>query len=563
MKNYEIAQILYQIADILEILKVEWKPTAYRRAARSIETMSEDIVELYKRKELQKIPGVGIHIADKIKEIIETGSLKYLEKIKKETPFDYEGLMSIEGMGPKKVMALYQKLKIKTLKDLEKAAKAHKIRELFGFGEKTEQSILNNIELARTKKNRILLSSALTIGEDITSKLKKFCIDIKYAGSLRRMKETIGDIDILASSENPEKAFEEFSKFGEVIIKGPTKCSIRLQTGFHVDLRMIKPESFGSALQYFTGSQTHNIALRRIAISKGYKLSEYGLFSGAKRLAGSDEKEIYTKLGMQYIPPELRENSGEIEVSLKNLIPELVGYNDILGDLQIHTSWSDGENTIEEMIKSALEMKYKYLCISDHAGNLKIANAMNEQRLKKQIQAIKKIEKKFPEIKILKGAEVEILPNGNLGIKNEVLKELDIVLIAVHSRFKMPENEMTERIVKAMSNDYATILAHPTGRKVMRKEPYSLNFEKIMQASKDYKVFMEINSWPERLDLSDINARAAIENKCRLFINTDSHATEQLKLIRLGIGQARRAWAKKSDILNTLDYEKLIRELKS
>jgi len=562
MRNYEIAQILYQIADILEILKVEWKPNAYRKAARTIEAMPEDVYEIYKKNELEKIPGVGIHIAGKIKEILETGSLKYLDKLKKETPFDYEGLMSIEGMGPKKVMALYQKLKIKTLKDLEKAAKHHKIRELFGFGEKTEESILKNIELARTKKKRILLGTALPIAEEIVSGLKKYCIDIKYAGSLRRMKETIGDIDILACSENPEKVFEEFSKSGEVIVKGSTKCTIRLNTGFHVDLRIVKPESFGSALQYFTGSQTHNIALRRIAISKGYKLSEYGLFSGAKQTAGSYEKDVYTKLGLQYIEPELRENAGEIEHALKNTLPELVSYNDIKGDMQVHTNWSDGENTVQEMVKAAAAMKYKYIAVTDHAGNLKIANAMNETRLKKQAKEIEKIQKKFPQIKILKGAEVEILKNGSLGVKNSVLKELDVVIGAVHSYFKMPEKEMTQRIVNAMSNEYINILAHPTGRKIMQKLPYGFDFEKIIEASKKYSVFMEINSWPERLDLSDINARKAMERGCRLFVNTDSHSVQNLNLIRFGIAQARRAWAEKKDILNTLDYEKLVRVLK-
>lgn len=549
---------------MLEIMDVPFKPKAYRKAARSIETLSKPIEGLAKECKLDDIAGVGSNIAKKIDEIVRTDKLKYYEDLKKELPFDFESLMGIEGLGPKTVKLLYEQLKIKNLKDLEVAAKRGKIKELYGMGEKTENEILKNIEFARKKKERRLLGFVLPIAEEIINDLKNNSpvSEISVAGSLRRMCETIGDVDILVTSTKPNEVIKRFAKKGDILAEGPTKCSIRLADGLQVDLRVLKPESYGSALQYFTGSKVHNIAVRRLALKKGYKLSEYGLFKGPKMIAGRTEQDVYEALGLTYIEPELRENTGELEASNKKELPKLIGYDELKGDLQVHTNYSDGINNIKEMALEAKRLGLSYLCITDHTNKLKVAGGMSERQILAQGREIAKINKSLKGIRVLHGAEVNILDDGKLDISQGVLKKLELVLASVHSKFKMSEQEMTDRIINAMSNEYVNVICHPTGRLINERVPYSVNLEKLFEASKKYKTFLELNAYPSRLDLNDVNARAAIKAGCKLLINSDAHSTEQLKYLRLGIGTARRAWAESKHIINTLNLKDFIKAIK-
>ena len=568
MKNLEIAKILNEIADILDMKEVEFKPRAYRRAARTIESLSRPIEEIQEEGNLEELTGVGKSIASKITEIIETGTSKYYEKLKTEIPVDIENLTSIEGMGPKTVKMLYTNLGIKTLEDLEKAAKKHKIREIKGLGPKTEDTILEHIDLAKRNQERMLLGLALPVAEGIKNQLEND-LDVIYqidvAGSVRRMKPTIGDIDVLVSSSDPSKVADYFSKMAdvqEVLGKGKTKVSVILANGLQVDLRLVGEESYGSALLYFTGSKDHNIALRKIALKKEYKLSEYGLFKDDKRLAGKTEHEVYDKLGLNFIPPELRENRGEIEAAQDGNLPKLIGYDDVRGDLQCHTKWSDGSQSIEEMAKAALELNYEYLCITDHYGDLKIAGALDDKQLREEVKEIDRINRKLDEIEILKGAEIDIKPDGSLNVNEKLLGELDIVIASVHSNFNQTKKEMTNRIVRAMENQYVSIIAHPTGKKINKKPSVQLDLNSIFDASKETGTLLEINSSPERLDLDDVTSKAAVGAGCRMVIDTDAHATADFSHMQLGIAMARRGWIQKKDVANTSNLKQLRKILK-
>lgn len=568
MKNILVSKILNEIADILEMKDVEFKPRAYRKAARTVESLSRPIEEIYEKGELQKLSGVGKSITLKISEIIETGTSQYYEQLKSEIPVDIEELNSIEGMGPKTIELLYRTLGIKTLQDLENAARQHQVRDIKGLGPKTEENILAHIELAKRKKERMLLGYSLPIAEELKIKLKNelsVITKIEIAGSLRRMKPTIGDIDILViSTDNSQVAdyFTSMNDVREVLGKGRTKISVILENGLHADLRLIEDNSFGSALLYFTGSKDHNIKLRLKALEKGYKLSEYGLFKKNNQIAGKTEKEVYSQLKMDFIPPELRENRGEIEAAQENKIPELVRYDAIKGDLQCHTKWSDGSNTIEEMVKSAIELNYEYLCITDHYGNMKIAGALDDKQLQKELKEIENINKNFDDIEILKGVEIDILSDGSFNINKRLLKELDVVIASVHSNFNQSKKEMTQRVIEAMENEYVNIIAHPTGKKINKKRPVQMDMEAVFDASKETGTFLEINSSPERLDLDDMNARAAVEAGCKLVIDTDAHTTDYMKFIRLGIAMARRGWLQTKDVLNTVGLKQLKNQLK-
>jgi len=567
MKNLLVAKILNEIADILEMQDVEFKPRAYRKAARTVESLSKSIEEVYEENKLKELSGVGESIAEKIAEIIETGTSQYLEKLKKQMPADIEALTSIEGMGPKSVKKLYEKLKIKTLDDLARAAEQHEIRKIKGFGPTTEKNILEHLELARRGKERILLGFAMPIANEIKERLKKekAVSQIEVTGSLRRMKETIGDIDILVSSTEPKKVadfFVSMKNVREVLGKGVTKCSVILKNNIRVDLRIIKEKSFGAALMYFTGSKDHNIKLRKIAMSKSYKLNEYGLFKKDNQIAGKTEKEAYRKLGMDWIAPELRENRGEIEAAQKHKLPKLIAYDAINGDLQVHTKWSDGGNTIEEMAEAAKALGYSYICISDHYSKMKIAGGLNERQIRKEIKEIERINAKIEDIEILKGAEIDIKADGALQAKKSVLKELDIVVASVHSNFDQTKKEMTKRLIAAIESGNVNILGHPTGRKINTKNPSPIDMEKLFEASKRTETFLEINAFPERLDLDDFHARAAKEAGCKLAINTDAHNREHLKYMRLGIATARRGWLNENDVINTLPLKGLMKLLK-
>jgi len=560
LKNKEIAQIFNEIADLYEMKDVDFKPRAYRKAAQNIESHGKDVEELYKIGELQDIPGVGESTAEEIKEFLETGKVKRLEKLKKDFPVDLRSLSGVETIGPKKIKTLYQELGIRNLDDLEEKAKEGKIRKLEGFGKKTEENILENISFARKKGNRFLLGYVQPEAKEIIKILKEHVDEIELAGSLRRKKETIGDVDILVVSKNSKEImdiFTDMDKVDKVISKGNTKSTVRLYGGIHVDLRVVEKKSFGSALQYFTGSKDHNVSVRKIAQKKGYKLNEYGLFKNDNRKAGKTEKEVYEKLGLKWIPPELRENRGEIDAAKNNKLPDLVKYDDVKGDLQMHSKWSDGSNTIEEMVEESLNLGHEYIALTDHVGSLKVAGGMDKKEWEKQGKEIDKIRKKYDDFHIFHGLEANIKKNGEFDVKDSFLKEADVVLASVHSSFRMSKKDMTKRVIKAIENKHTNILSHPTGRKIQKKEPISLDLEKVIDKAKENNVAIEINAYPERLDLKDANVRIAVKNNCKLSIGTDSHRKDHLRYYELGIAVARRGWAEKKDIINTYSLKKL------
>jgi DNA polymerase (family 10) len=574
MKNQEIAKIFYEIAYFLEMEGVKFKPYAYEKAALTLEGLEKDVEEIYKKEGfegLRKIPGVGESIAKKIEEYLKTGKIQYYEDYKKKYPINLDELMGIEGLGPKRMKVLYEKLGITNLKELEEAAKSHKIAPLYGFGEKTEKNILEAIEFAKRSKGRFLLGDILPRVKEIYEKLKslKEVERIDAVGSIRRMKETIGDVDFLVISKNPKPIMDFFVSLPGVIKiwgKGNTKASVRMKEGFDMDIRVLPRRSYGAALQYFTGSKEHNIALRKIAIEKGLKLSEYGLFKGSEMIAGEKEEEIYEKLGMDWIPPELREDRGEIEAALRHKLPKIINYRDIKGDLHVHSKWDGGKNSIEEIAEYAIKMGYEYVGIADHTKFLKIEHGLDEKRLRERNKEIDKLNCKLQnakcKLKVLKGCEANILPDGKIDIDDECLKEQDFVIAGVHSRFKMTKEEMTERIIRAMKNPNVDIISHPTGRLIQKRGEYEIDFDKILRVAKETGTILEINSYPERLDLNDLNIKKAKEMGVKMVINTDAHHVDQMRFIELGIAQARRGWAEKEDIINCWPLEKTLKFLK-
>lgn len=578
MNNKEIAKIFYQMADYLKMDNIDFKPFAYERAALSLEGLNEDVADIYKKggvKALQEIPGIGKSLAGQIEEFLKTGKIKDYEKFSKRLPLDMDELVKVEGLGPRKIKILYNKLGISNLKELEKAAKSRKIAPLFGFGEKTEKNILQGIEFLKRDKGRFLLGQIMPTASQVLEKLESLK-DVKkasLAGSLRRKKETIGDVDFLVASDKPERVMDFFVSLPgveKVWGKGGTKASVRMRDGFDMDLRIVPSKSYGAALQYFTGSKEHNVATRIIAIEKGLKLSEYGLFKGSKIIAGKTEEDVYKTLGLSYIEPELRENRGEIEASRKGILPKLIELKNIKGDLHCHSDWDGGKNSIEEMAESAAGLGYEYIGISDHTKFLHIEKGLDGKQLLEQKRKIGEINSKFKsaswrtnskknsKFKILQGCECNIMADGTLDIKDEVLAQLDYVIAGVHSQLKMPKEQMTERLIKAMENPNVDIISHPTGRLVGRRDEYQIDFDKILKIAKKTGTILEINASPERLDLKDIYIKKAKEIGVKMAINTDSHNKSQLTLMEYGISQARRGWAEKEDIINTQPVEKIL-----
>ena len=556
MKNGEIAGIFYQMADLLELQDVPFKPQAYRKAARQLEGMSEDIEDVAKSGKLEDIPGVGKSIAEKIHEYLKTGKIKHLAELKKKVPGNLDELLAVPGLGPKRAVILYRKLKVDSLEDLEKAASLGKIRNIEGFGEKSEQEILKGISLLRRGQERMLLGVALPIAREIAKKLQELdeVQEIEIGGSIRRRAETIGDIDLLITSTKPQKVMDFFTSMPEVeriLAKGDTKSSILLKTGKQVDLRVVDDKCFGAALQYFTGNKDHNVKLRTLAINKGLKLSEYGLFRKNKLVAGKTEQEVYAALGMGYIEPEMRENQGEIELALNGKLPTLIDYNDMKGDLQMHTKFSDGVNTIKDMAVAAKQLGYEYIAITDHSKSEKIANGMDEIRLLQYIQEIRKAEKEVKGIRIFVSCEVSIKADGSLDYSDDILKKLDIVSVSIHSGFKMPKEKMTGRICRALENKYVDIFNHPTGRYINVRDSYDFDFDKMVNTAVKNKVHLEINASPERLDLKDSLIRRAKELGAKFTISTDAHSINGLNAMELGIATARRGWLEKRDVVNT------------
>ncbi|MFA0834321.1 MAG: DNA polymerase/3'-5' exonuclease PolX [Methanobacterium formicicum] len=563
MQNHKVASILQQVADYLELDGVDFRTKAYRRAAHTIETLSVDIADMQKQGKLEELPGIGKHIHQKIEEILETGNLEYLENLKKEFPLDMDALIQVEGLGPKKIKLLYQELGIKNLDDLEKEAKRHHIRRLKGMGTKTEAKILQNIEFARKSIGRQLLGDVLPLAIEIKQRISTLDMvdQVQIAGSIRRRKETVGDIDILTVTEHPDEVMDYFTQMdlvGEVIVKGHAKSTVRLYNGMDADIRVFKESDFGSAMVYFTGSRELNIVLRKIALSKSMKLNEYGVFQEDVRLAGQTEVDVFRVLGLDYIPPELRENTGEIEAAQQGKLPELVDYNDIKGDLHIHTNWSDGKSSILEMATKASEMGYEYLAVTDHT-RLPVARGLDEERLTQQMDEIDQINGEMKNITILKGAEVNLDSYGNLDISGEILGELDLVIAAVHYDLRQDPEKINERISRALENEHVDILAHPTGRKLKERQPYKLDIEKLFQKASESGTLLEVNAQPKRLDLKDIHVKMATEYGCQLVVNTDSHHTSDLNYMELGVATARRGWAQKKDIINTLPLKKLLK----
>ncbi len=570
MKKSEVARILRNISILLDMDAIPFKPRAYEKAALTIDALEDDIAEIYKDgglKALKQIPGVGESIAEKIEELIKTGKLEYYEELRKKAPVDLESLSSIEGLGPKKIKILWQKLGIKNIDDLENAAKAHRISGLPGFKQKSEENILKGIEFAKKSQGRFILGYTLPLIREIENRLKT-CPEVKKAtaaGSVRRMRETIGDVDFLVVSENPEEVAEFFVSMPEVvqvIEKGKTKSAVKLQSGLNADIRIIPKESFGAALQYFTGNKAHNIVLRKMALDKKWKLNEYGIYDKERQIAGQTEEEVYEKLGLKWIPPELRENTGEIEAAKKDELPNLIGYGDLKGDLQVHSNWTDGQNSIEEMAKQAKKNGLEYIVISDHTKYLAMTGGLDEKGLLKQRKAIDHVNKNIEGFTILQGAEVNILRNGELDVPNSALKKLDVASVGVHSHFNMNKEELTKRVLKAIENPDVDILVHPTTREIQKREPIALDLDRIIDAAKNSGTILDVDSYPDRLDLKDEHIRKAVESGVKLGISSDSHSTVHLHYLELGIAQARRGWATASDVVNTRkvdDFRKLLK----
>jgi DNA polymerase (family 10) len=568
MKNLEVSQIFRDFANILEIKGDNpFRIRAYQRAAQNIEGLTEDIEDFVREDKLREIPGIGQDLDYKIKEFINTGRIESYEKLKKTLPCGLLEVLDIPSVGPKTVKLLYEKLKIKSVLDLEKAIKANKLEGIFGIKEKTIENILKGIELVKRGKERMSLAQATQVADEFISALKKIpeVKRISTAGSLRRQKETVRDIDILVISHKPKKVMDIFTSLSdtkEILAKGATKSSVRTRDDVQVDCRVVENKSFGAALLYFTGSKNFNIKLRISAIKKGLKINEYGVFRKEKFVCGKTEEEIFKALGMSYVEPELREDSGEIELAQKFQLPQLIELKDLKGDLHVHSQWSDGSNTIEEMARAAIKIGYSYIAVTDHSQSLKIAGGLSISDLKKKKEEIDKINKKINGFRILFATEVDIDGSGNIDYKDEVLKSFDIVVAAIHTGFKQSQQQLTKRLAKACENKYVHVIAHPTGRLWGVRDAYDVDFEELFKVAKNTNTHLEINSFPSRLDLNDLNCRRAKETGVKLAISTDSHATEQLPAIKFGVSVARRGWLSREDVINTLPVGELLKVLR-
>jgi DNA polymerase (family 10) len=570
VRNSEIAKAFYEMADLLEIKGDNpFKVRAYQKAAQSIESLTEELSEIEQRGELEKIPGIGKDLAQKISEMIQTERLSAFEDLKQEIPEGLLELLAVPGLGPKKAKVLYDKLRIQSLEELEQAAKADRLQDLPGFGSKTEENILAGIELVRRGRERMLLGRALPLAQAIMKRLTAMpeVDQISEAGSLRRRRETVRDIDILITSSDPEKvmdAFTDLPQVKEVLAKGTTKASVLTREGMQVDLRVVEPDSYGAALAYFTGSKAHNIRLREMANRQGLKVSEYGVFreQDQVRVAGATEQEIYGTLGLPYIAPELREDRGEIEAALEERLPHLVEADEVRGDFHCHSQWSDGGHPIREIAEAARQRGYSYIAITDHTQSLGIVRGLTPKLVEEQLQEIAGLNEKIKGFRILSGSEVDVRKDGSLDLPDEILTRLEVVVASVHSSFKMSREAMTERILRAMRNPYVNILGHPTGRLLGEREAYEVDLEQVIRAARDTGTILEINSFPQRLDLDDIHCKRAKELGAMMAIGTDSHTNSQLETMSLGVAVARRGWLERKDLLNTYSLDDLLPRLR-
>ena len=569
MKNQEIAKIFNEIAGLLEIKNDNpFRIRAYRRAALNVEGLTRNVEDL-SEDELLEVPGVGKELAAKIAEYIKTGNIAAHEELKKEIPQIVLDLESVPGLGPKTAMLLHEKLHIKSIDELAKLAEEHKLAGLRGIKGKTEENILKGIGMLRRGQERSPLGKVLPIAQDLVDqlRLKAPLTRIDIAGSLRRWKDTIKDIDILAMSDNPKevmRVFVHLPHVKEVIMQGPTKSSVVIKEGLQVDLRVVEKESYGAALAYFTGSKEHNIRLREMAVKRGLTINEYGIFrvKDNTKLGGEKEEDTYKILDLQYVPPEMREDRGEIEAAIEGKLPKLVTVNDIKGDLHVHSKWSDGSHTFEQLAEVAKEHGYSYFALTDHSQGLGVARGLTVERLAEQKREIDTLNKKLKNIRILHGTEVDIRSDGTLDFHDDVLQTLDIVVASIHSGFKQTKEQLTSRIVAAMKNPYVSIIAHPTGRLIGERDAYEVDMDEILKTAKETGTAMEINAYPLRLDLSDIYAKKAKELRIPIVISTDAHVTTQFNFMSYGVSIARRSWLEKEDIANTLEVKQLLKKLK-
>jgi len=564
MKNKELATLFSRIGDALEIKgETGFKVIAYRKASRILEDLTEDIETIAKEKRLQDIPGIGSGIAQKIEEYLQTGQMKKYTEILSSLPEGLLKLMEIQSLGAKTIHLAHKELQVNGLEGLKKVIEDGSLAKLHGMGEKKVENIKKGIEIYEKAQERIPIFEAMSLVEDIMEYLKKApqIGPTSPAGSLRRMRETVGDIDILAAGRNGEQIiryFIHYPRVSRVLAEGKTKGSVLVATDKgerQVDLRIVAESEFGAALQYFTGSKAHNIKLRGMAKDKGLKISEYGVFKGQKKIAGRSEKEVYKALGLPVILPELREDRGEIELALKKRLPRVVNLSDIKGDLHVHSDHSDGHVSLKELAKLARAMGYEYIAICDHSQAANYAGGLTPDRLLQQIEEIDRLNKTFKNFRILKGSEVDILPDGRLDFGDDILKRLDLVVAAVHRGFK---KNVTERILKAMENPHVTVIAHPSGRLISRREGYDVDLEKVIEGAQKSGKALELNAYYDRLDLNEFYLKKAREKKIKISIGTDTHYAQGLQMIRFGVGIARRAWLEKRDILNCLSYEDLV-----
>lgn len=568
-RNKEVAAVLEEIAILLQIQgKDKFKPRAYERAVRAINALGEDIEGVADRGDLTSIPGIGKGIAEVITKYLDDSSIEALDELRTEIPVKVSELNAIPGVGPMKIKLFYDELRVTDIESLERAIQQGQVVGLKGMGRKSVEQIVEGIRLVREGLKRTRYADAVPIVERIIQTMKSISgiRQIEATGSFRRRRETVGDLDILVEGDNPQQVMDAFVRMEDVasvMAHGPTKSSVRLSSNLQVDLRVVPGDSFGAGLQYFTGNVDHNVQLRSIAIKKGLRLNEYGLFKAEKQVAGKMENDIYHALGLVWIPPELREGSGEVEAAEKGKLPDLIELTDIRGDLHSHTDQSDGVHSIEQMLSAAQAKNYEYYCVSDHTQSLTIANGMDEERLLKRIDEIDDLNSSGKwKVKILKGAEVDILQEGKLDIKDEVLSQLDLVTVSIHSRMKDEKSVMTQRVCHALENKYVHILGHPTGRLIHRRPEFEIDLAQVFETARSNNVAMELNAHPSRLDLNASNLRTAIGLDLKIAINTDAHRQEELDNMVFGINQARRGWVTKKDVLNTYSLQELRKAIK-
>ena len=569
IENSEIAALFNRYADLLEIEDANpFRVRAYRNAARTIAGYSRSIAQMVSEgRNLDELPGIGKDLAAKIATIVQTGRLPQLERIQKRTPGALSDLMQLPGLGPKRVKLLYRELHIGSAEDLRRAARSGKLEELSGFGAKTISKILGGLERGGPQPQRLRLDSAEQIAGPLVSYLRgiRGVHSVDVAGSFRRRKDTVGDLDILVTGDQDAPVmprFVEYDAIAEVLSQGATRSTARLRSGVQVDVRVVPRESYGAALYYFTGSKEHNIAVRRLALARKLKINEYGVYRGQRRIAGRNEDEVFRSVGLAYIPPELRENRGEIAAAQHQRLPQLVRLADIRGDLHSHTEASDGHASLRQMAEAGRALGYQYLAITDHSRRLTIAHGLDRRRLLAQLDAIDKLNSRYRNFRLLKSVEVDILEDGSLDMPDEVLRRLDLVVGAVHSKFNLARRSQTERLVRAMQSRYFNILAHPTGRLIGEREPMDIDMQKVMRAAKQCGCYLEINAQPQRLDLNDMYCKTAKDLGLKLVISSDAHCTDDLKLMRFGVDQARRGWLESGNVLNAQDLETLLAGLK-